>query len=145
MKKKMVLPEKKIQATIIASKFDDDSGQVSSSSRIWQQYGYFNQQPSDFNMKKNNYPENSIIYINQGYLTIKNSKKMYYGDHFIIGQIIEAINPPENIAKYVCKDREVKYYRPRYDGNTSQFLGLYETIAYLVVSGDDDEHFLNYG
>ena len=49
-------------------------------------------------MKKNNYPENSIIHINQGYLTVKNNKTMYYGDHVIIGQIIEAINPPENTA-----------------------------------------------
>lgn len=28
---------------------------------------------------------------------------MYYGDHSLIGQIIEASNPPENIDSYVGK------------------------------------------
>ena len=55
-------------------------------------------------MKKVNYPENSIIYINQAYFTVENNKKMFYADHYIIGQIIETLNPPENITKYVCKD-----------------------------------------
>lgn len=53
-----------------------------------------------------NYPENSIIYINQAYFTVENNKKMFYADHYIIGQIIETLNPPENITKYVCKDWE---------------------------------------
>lgn len=70
---------------------------------------------------------------------------MYYVDYFLIGQIIEAISPPENITNYVCKNREVRFYRPHHDTNTGEFLGLYETIGYLVVRGDDDKHFLNYG
>lgn len=118
--------------------------QVSTSTHICQQYGNFNQQPSELNMKKNNCPENSIIYINKEYLTVENNKKMNYDDHFTLGQIMEAINPPENTENYVCKDREVKYYRPRYDVSTGQLLGLYETIGYFVVRRDDDEHFLNY-
>ena len=89
-------------------------------------------------MKKNNYPENSIIYINQAHLAIKNNKKMCYGNHFFLGQIIE------DIANYVCKDHAIKYYRPRYDVSIGQFLGLYETISYLAERGDYDEHFLNY-
>ena len=76
---------------------------------------------------------------------VKNNKKVYYGAHFVLGQIIEAINPPENIANYVCKDCEVNYCRPHYDVSTGQFLGLYETIGFLVIRGDDDEHFLNHG
>ena len=34
---------------------------------------------------------------------------------------------------------------PRYDVNIGWFLGLYETIRYLVLRGDYDKHFLNYG
>ena len=70
---------------------------------------------------------------------------MFSGDHVLSDQIIEAINPPENISNYVCKKREVKIYRPCYDIATGQFLGIYETIGYLIVKGDDDEHFLSYG
>ena len=70
---------------------------------------------------------------------------MFSGDHVLSDQIIEAINPPENISNYVCKKREVKIYRPCYDIATGQFLGIYETIGYLIVKGDDGEHFLSYG
>ena len=70
---------------------------------------------------------------------------MYYGDHFLTGQIIEAINPPEDIANYVCKDCEVKYCRSRHDVSTGQFLGFCETARFLVVRGENDEHFLNDG
>ena len=75
-------------------------------------------------MDKENYPENSIIYINQGYLTIKDNEKLYYADYYILGQIIQCINPPEDIYNYVCKEREVKIYRLRYDPTTGQFLDL---------------------
>ena len=99
----------------------------------------------NFNLKENNHPENSIIYINQAYLTIKNNKRMFYGDDFLLGQIIEAINPHKNISNYVCKEWEIKMYRLRYDTATGQFLSLYETISYFIVRGDDEEHFLIYG
>lgn len=87
--------------------------------------GYFNNQPTDFNMKKINYPENSVIYVNQAYLTVKNDKIMFYADFYLIRQIIEALNLPESITNYVYKDREVKIYKPRYDVSTAEFLGLY--------------------
>ena len=70
---------------------------------------------------------------------------MYYVDYFLIGQIIEASIPPENIDTYVCKEREVKLVRPKYDVSSGEFLGLHETVGFTVVRGDDDELFLNYG
>ena len=96
-------------------------------------------------MDKDKFPENSIIYINQGYLTVKDNKRMFYDNYYTLGQIIEAINPPENIENYFCKDCKVKLYHPRYDPQTGQFLGLYESIGYLIVKGDDEEPFLNDG
>ena len=62
---------------------------------------------------------------------------------FTFGQIIEAINSLENTENDICKDCEV--YRPCYDLQNGQFLDLYESIGYLIASGDDEEHFLNYG
>ena len=58
-------------------------------------------------MEKVDYPENTIYYLNQSYLTVKKNKKIYYGNFYILGQIIEVSNPTENIDTYVCKDREV--------------------------------------
>ena len=140
-----MLPKKNVETSIVATKLDDKNVQVSTFTRVWPIYSYFNQQPSDFNLKKNSYPENSIVYINEAYLIIKHNKIIFYGDHFLFGQIIEAINSPENISNYVCMERIVKMYRPRYDTGTGEFLRLDETIGYLIVRGNDDENFLNYG
>ena len=60
-------------------------------------------------MEKENYPENSKIYLNQGYLTVKDNKKIYYEDFYILGQVNECINPPEDIQNYIC-NKEVRMY-----------------------------------
>lgn len=54
-------------------------------------------------------------------------------------------NPPEDIDNYVCQYREVKIYCPHYDPVKGNFLGLYETLGYIVFRGDPEEHFLYYG
>ena len=66
-------------------------------------------------------------------------------DFYILGQINECINPPEDIQNYVSKEIEVKMYRPRYDPVPGQLLGLYETLGLIVVRGESSEHFLDYG
>ena len=38
---------------------------------------------------------------------------------------------------------EVKYCRPRYDRGTGKFLGIYETVGFLLVRGDPNEVFLS--
>ena len=57
--------------------------------------------------------------------------------------MIECIKPPEDVANYVCTEREVKMHRPRYDSVSGQFIGLYESIGYLVVTGDQEEQFVD--
>ena len=62
-------------------------------------------------------PENYIIYIIQTYMTVKNNKKIFYCEYQILGQVIEAVNPPDNIETYVFKDRgqdvlpSIQYYK----------------------------------
>ena len=41
--------------------------------------------------------------------------------------------------------REVIMYRPRYDPVTGTFIGLYETLGYIMVRADPQEYFLDYG
>lgn len=91
------------------------------------------------------YPENSISYLNQGYLSIKKNKKMFYADYFVIGQIIEVLKPSENTDAYVCKEKEVKLVRPKYNIATGEFLRLYKTVGFIIVIGDENELFFIYG
>ena len=39
----------------------------------------------------------------------------------------------------------MKYLHPKYNPEIGDFQGLYETIGFIVVRGDDQEIFLNYG
>ena len=96
-------------------------------------------------MEKLNFPENSLFYINQSYLAIKRNKKIYYADYFLLGQIIEASNLPQDIQNYELQDREVKYLLPKYNPEIGDFQGLCETIGFIVVRGDTEEIFLNHG
>ena len=111
--------------------------------QIWKKWRYFGQLSSDFNLEKVNFPENALIYINQVYLTVQKSKRIYYAEYVLLGQIHESSMPPSNIKNYVCEKDEVKYFRPRYDRETGKFLGIYETVGFLLVRGDPNEVFLS--
>ena len=62
-----------------------------------------------------------------------------------MGQVNQCLNPPENLDEYQFKENEARINRPRYDTVTRQFMGLYETLGYLMVKCDSDECFLHYG
>ena len=141
--KNLVLPDKNIETTIVATKFENGNGK--NTTCVWPEYGHFRQQPCGFRMEKEDFQENLIIFLNQGYLTIKGNRKLYYADYYIIGQANERIKPPEDLENYVYQDREVKIYRPRCDPATGNFLGLYKTLGFIVVRGEPEEHFLDYG
>ena len=94
--------------------------------------------------KKRTFLKIVFFCLNQGYQSVKDNKKIYYADHFLIGQVNEFLNPPEDLKNYKCEDREVKMYRSCYDSATGTFQGLYETLGYIMVRGDSQEHFLDY-
>ena len=96
-------------------------------------------------MVKVSFPENTLFYINQSYLTVKKNKKIFYCDYFIIGQIVESSNLPLGVSSYTLKENEVKMVRPLFNPKTSEFKGLYETVGYLVVRGSPEKVFLNSG
>ena len=110
---------------------------------VWPNYDYFKQQACDFALDKENMSENSIIYMNQGYQSWKDNKKIYYANYYILGQVNESLNPPENLEIHEFKYREVKLYCPQFDNVTGNFEGLYETLGYIMAHGDMGEHFLD--
>ena len=64
--------------------------------------GFLKDSKSDFNIFKNNFPENTLICINQVLLTIKKEPTIY-SSYFILGQIISLLNPPQDLNDYVRK------------------------------------------
>ena len=75
---------------------------------------------------------------------MENNKRVYYGDYFLMGQVTECLNPPENLETYEFKNKEVRMFCPYCDTVTGHFQGLYETLGYTLVRGDKDEYFLDY-
>ena len=56
---------------------------------IWQQNGYFGNQRRELTLNKVNFPENTLIYTNQGsVLTLKCGEHAIYLDYVILGQLI---------------------------------------------------------
>ena len=100
------------------------------STALFKNNGFFSSQVCDFSLEKTNLPENTILYLNQCYLSHKDNKKIYYTDIFIIGQITPLMNQPENLEEYALQENEVKILRSKYDNLTGQFLDLEYCLAY---------------
>ena len=112
---------------------------------IWPSYSYFKQKLCDFGTDKENTPEMLVFYINQGYQYLKDNKRVYYANYYILGQKNECMNLPENLNEYQLKENEAVINHPRYDTVTREFLGLYQTLEYDMVRGDHDKYFFDYG
>ena len=119
--------------------------QKKKSTDLWKKNDFFSSQVCDFSIEKANLPEIIIFYVNEGYLSYKDNKNMYYVDAYIVGQIVPLLNQSENLDKYTPLEKEVKICRAKYDTVTGQFLCLEICLGYLTVRGDEHENFFDYG
>ena len=56
---------------------------------MWCINWFFEARKTDYSIEKENFPENTLMYFNQAYLTIKKNKKVFYCDYFMLYQVIE--------------------------------------------------------
>ena len=97
---------------MVLSLTDDGS---KGSEKIWKEFGFFKDQQVELTISKANFPENCLVYINQGSLpVVKGGGKAIYLDFAIVGQIMPIANPDPkfDLDNYVCKDNEVIIYFP---------------------------------
>ena len=111
---------------------------------MWKDFGFFGREICEFNIEKVNMPENTLFYVNQGYQSYKDNKKVYY-NIFITAQIIPLAHQPKDIENYELKDDEVKILRSRYDPVSGEFLGIEYCIGVITVRNDPEEQFFDYG
>ena len=113
---------------------------------IWQRNVFFGDQKGDSTINKVKFPENTLIYTNQGFVsTLKGGDYTIYLDYVILGQLICTKNLPEDFDNYECKPNEIKLCVPLYNTETGEFKGLQNWLAYIIVRGNEDEVFLSYG
>ena len=106
---------------------------------MWKDFGFFGSEICEFNIEKVKMPENTLFYVNQGYQSYKDNKKVYYNDIFIIAQIMPLAHQLKDIESYVLKDNEVKILRSQYDPVSREFLGIEYCIALITVRSDLEE------
>ena len=90
-------------------------------------------------------PENTLFYVNQGYQSYKDNKKVYSNDIFITVQIMPLEHQPKDIESYKLKNDEVKILRSKYDPVSGEFLGIEYCIGVITVRNDPEEQFFDYG
>ena len=68
--------DKNVSTKIVAATFENEIGSEEvSAERVWRQYCFFDSRQFDHSMEKVNYLENTILYLNQAYLTVKKNQK----------------------------------------------------------------------
>ena len=68
----------KISTKIVAATFENEIGSEEvSGEKVWRQFRFFDSRKSNYGMEKVNFPENSLLYINQSYFTVKKKQKKF--------------------------------------------------------------------
>ena len=125
--------------------FSEESSLKRNNESLWPKDGFFNEQRSELNLSKANFPENTLVYVNQARIsTVKAGEQAIYMTNVILAQILPYANCP-NLDTYKLKDDEVLLMCPVYDKDTSTFKGIETRVALIIVRGDENECFLSYG
>ena len=100
----------------------------------------FSDERADFNLEKRNFPENTLCYIDQGYIFTVNESELAIYNHVFM---TVTLNQPKDTE--TCKTYETKLISSLHYQTTDEFLGLSKKLAYIVLHGDDMECFFSYG
>lgn len=143
MNKKMTEGNKRLKMQLFCVGSDD---KLQNTEILWSENEFFGNQRSDLTLRKADFPENTLVYINQGtFSKMKDGEDAFYTVNVVLAQILPLANSPENLKHYECKNDEVKLLCPVYDVSTAKFQGLEERLAVIVIRGDENEYFLSYG
>ena len=115
------------------------------STSMWKNDRFFQGDCGNFKLEKVNLPENTLFYVNQGYLSYKDSKKCYYNDICVIAQIILLAQQPKDVDSYECREDEVKILRTLYDRESGKILGIKYCVGLITVRDEPNEQFFDYG
>ena len=134
-----------LKTQMVLSLHDDKSKRTEN---IRKENGFFGNQRAELTILKDNFSENTLVYVDQGTLSlVKGGKKAIYLDLVVVGQIMPAANadPSIDLDKYNYKANEVMLYVPVYNTATGLYGGLKKKLAYITLRGDPKERFWSYG
>ena len=106
---------------------------------------YFNYSKPEVSIARENFPKNTLVYVNQTRKTLLSNMIIYLCDCEILEQIIEVSERLPDNVDYQLKNDEVKYIRIHYNSETGDLLGVYLIIGRLVARGYYRSSFFDYG
>ena len=111
-----------------------DNDKKAPSEKIWAKNEFFRDQRADLTIFKPNFPENTLLYANQGIVsTMKDGDDAIYLDYVVLGELIPVNNPPENLDNYELKPNEVFIYLPHYKTKEQPFSRILMRFSILMV------------
>ena len=118
-----------------------------STERVQKENGFFGDQRADLTIKKANFPENTLVYINNGSVTPVKGRHAIYLEYMILAQILPVANPsPEvDLDNHKYLDNEVLIFTLLYHTENGLYRGLQERLGNIILRGDLNEAFLATG
>ena len=82
--------------------------------RIWKENGFFGDQRTDLTIVKANFPENTLVFVNNGCITPGKAGHGTYLNFVILAQILPVENPPPglDLDTHKFQENEVLIHTP---------------------------------
>ena len=78
-------------------------GESKNTEHVWQESGFFDNHRNDLTIPKANFPENTLLYVNQGSVSlVKGGGQAIYLEFVVIGQLMPVANPDPSINLETC-------------------------------------------
>ena len=139
LSKEATSKDQQLKAQIVLSFQDDES---KNTERVWQESGFFDDHRSDMIIPKANFPENTLVYVNQvSVLFVRDGGQAIYLEFVVCQQLMPVANPDPsiNLETYVFQDNETLLYVPVYNKVTGLYGGLRKKLAHITLRGDPSE------
>ena len=136
--------DQQLKTQMLISLKDDESKKTET---VWKEFRFFNEQRSDLTITKPNFPENILVYINQGSITTVKGGHAMYLEFVIISQLMPVANPDPKIdlEKHEFKEHEALLFVPVYNTLTGMYGGLTKKLTHITLRRDANERFCYYG
>ena len=110
LSKEATSKDQQLKTQMVVSFQDDES---KNTEHVWQENGFFDDHRSDLTIPKANFPENTLVYVNQGSVSlVKGGGQAIYLEFVVIGQLMPVANPDPsiNLETHVFQNNEALLY-----------------------------------
>ena len=137
--------DQQLKTQMLSVSFQDDD---KSAEHVLQESGFFDDHRSDLTIPKANFYENTLVYVNQGSVSlVKVGGQALYLEFVVLGQLMPVANPDPsiNLETHVFNKNEALLYVTVYNKATGLYSGLTKKLAHITLQGDANERFYSYG